>query len=138
MAIVRRLRIDQRSCESKDRRQAPAEWGRSGGAAALYPRGADIIVSAYFIDTLRRFAPRRRVIAPDLPGRGRSAVPGRQAAIIATRCSRCVMRWPCRVVLLGHSLGGGDRAFAGIVRPPDRVAWSCSTGGAASRGGRHS
>lgn len=131
MAVVRRLRIDQQILRVRDEPEPPP----SGAAATVPPllciHGAGMS-SALFIDTLRRFAPGRRVIAPDLPGHGQSASAGPPslAGYRDTLLALCDALAVPRVVLLGHSLGAAI-ALSLASFAADRVAGLVLLNGAA-------
>ncbi len=78
--------------------------------------------SAMWIGVCRRFARDRRLLAPDLPGHGRSGGETRSLedviqAVGAFAAATCVGR----AVLVGHSLGGLV-ALAAALRWPDKIA----------------
>jgi pimeloyl-ACP methyl ester carboxylesterase len=79
-----------------------------------------------FIDVVRRLSPRRRVVAPDLPGHGQSDRwhPPSEVSIdmyrdaVGTVCAELGIERP---VLLGHSMGALV-ALAAAAAWPERVA----------------
>jgi pimeloyl-ACP methyl ester carboxylesterase len=86
--------------------------------------------SVLWMDTVRRLSPRRRVMAPDLPGHGQSdlwpahgqgpaATVHRYRDAVGTACALAGIKE--RVVLMGHSLGGLV-AMAVAAEWPERVA----------------
>lgn len=131
MAGVRRLRIQNQLLRVRDE----PEPSPSGAAAAVPPllciHGAGMS-SALFIDTLRRYPPGRRVIAPDLPGHGQSAsqTPPSLEIYRDTLIALCQALTVPRVVLVGHSLGAAV-ALSFAAHAPDRVAGLVLLNGAA-------
>ncbi|MCB9437066.1 MAG: alpha/beta hydrolase [Anaerolineales bacterium] len=71
---------------------------------------------------LRRL-PDTRVIAMDLPGHGRSALPGRQSVMAYAESVRHLMQALAipRAIIAGHSMGGGIAQAMGVAMP-DSVA----------------
>jgi pimeloyl-ACP methyl ester carboxylesterase len=131
MAGVRRLRIHNQLLRVRDE----PEPSPSGAAASVPPllciHGAGMS-SALFIDTLRRYAPGRRVIAPDLPGHGQSVSrpPVSLELYRDTLIEVCDALDLSRVVLVGHSLGAAIALSLAAVAP-GRVAGLVLLNGAA-------
>jgi pimeloyl-ACP methyl ester carboxylesterase len=115
---VRRLRIGDRLMRVRDEgesRRAPLVCVHGAGGS-----------SVTFMDTVRRLAPRRRVVALDLPGHGQSDRwhPPDDVSVamyrdaVGTVCANLKIE---RAVLVGHSMGG-QVALACAAAWPERVA----------------
>lgn len=123
MAGMRRVRIFDCLLRVRDE----PEPTPSGALAAVPPllciHGAGMS-SVVFMDLLRRVAPGRRVVAPDLPGHGQSQ---RREGLVSVAGYRDTLWALCnvlslsRVVLIGHSMGAAI-ALSMALAAPDRVA----------------
>ncbi len=115
---MRRLRVGDRLVRVRDEGE-----GKKPPLVCVHGAGAS---SVMWMDTVRRLAPRRRVVAPDLPGHGQSDRwhPPAEVSVamyrdaIGTVCANLKIE---RVVLVGHSLGGLV-ALACAAAWPERVA----------------
>jgi pimeloyl-ACP methyl ester carboxylesterase len=115
---VRRLRIGDRSMRVRDEGE-----GRRAPLVCIHGAGGS---SVTFMDTVRRFAAGRRVVAIDLPGHGQSDAwhPPEEVSIamyrdaVGTVCANLEIE---RAILVGHSMGG-QIAIACAAAWPERVA----------------
>lgn len=133
---MRRVRVGDLLLRVRDEPESGATGTvRGGGGLSLVCVHGAGMSSVVFMDTVRRFAPGRRVVAPDLPGHGQSAryssltdigVQG-YAATVAGLCDALRLT---RVVLVGHSLGAAV-ALMLATQQPDRVAGLVLLNGAA-------
>lgn len=97
----------------------PAPSGHLAAPPLVCIHGAGMS-SVVFMDLLRRFAPGRRVIAPDLPGHGQS-----QRRLVAATLDgyRDTVRALCdalslpHIVLVGHSLGAAIALSLSLLEP---------------------
>jgi pimeloyl-ACP methyl ester carboxylesterase len=113
-----RLRIGDRLLRLRDEGE-----GRKTPVCLVHGAGASSVV---WMDAVRRLAPRRRVIAPDLPGHGQSDRwhPPDDVSIamyrdaVGTVCAQ--LKIP-RVILVGHSMGALV-ALSAAATWPERVA----------------
>lgn len=119
---MRRLRIGDKLLRVRDEPE-PAPDPATSPSPLVLVHGAGSS-SVIWIDVLRRIAPGRRVIAPDLPGHGQSdpwhdtpTLEGYRDAV-GTVCANLGVR---RAVLVGHSMGGAV-ALACALAWPERVA----------------
>jgi pimeloyl-ACP methyl ester carboxylesterase len=112
---MRRLRVGDKLVRVRDEGE-----GKRAPLVCVHGAGASSVV---WMDTVRRLAPRRRVVAPDLPAHGQSD-PWHEQSIalyrdaIGTVCARLGIE---RAILVGHSMGGLV-ALACAAAWPERVA----------------
>jgi pimeloyl-ACP methyl ester carboxylesterase len=100
---VRRLRIGDRLLRIRDEGE-----GKKTPVVFIHGAGSSSVV---WMDAVRRISPRRRVIAPDLPGHGQSDRwhPAPEVSIamyadaVGTMCAH--LKIP-KIILAGHSMGG--------------------------------
>src|SRR5262245_15672292 len=119
---MRRLRIGDKLLRVRDEPEpAPDQSASPSPLMLVHGAGSSSVV---WIDVLRRIAPGRRPIAPDLPGHGQSdpwhdepSIEGYRDAV-GTVCANLGVR---RAVLVGHSMGGAV-ALACALAWPERVA----------------
>jgi pimeloyl-ACP methyl ester carboxylesterase len=119
---MRRLRIGDRLLRVRDEGEPP-RGARRPPLVCIHGAGASSVV---WMDTVRRLAPRRRVVAIDLPGHGQSDLwhPPSDVTIamyadaVGTVCRALGIE---RAVLVGHSMGG-QIALDAAARWPERVA----------------
>jgi 3-oxoadipate enol-lactonase len=110
-----RLRIGDRLMRLRDEGE-----GQKPPVVLIHGAGSSSVV---WMDAVRRIAPRRRVIAPDLPGHGQSdrwhdpSIQMYQEAV-GTMCATLKLT---RVILVGHSMGA-QIALACAAAWPERVA----------------
>jgi 3-oxoadipate enol-lactonase len=115
---VTRLRIGDRVLRLRDEGE-----GRKTPVCLVHGAGSSSVV---WMDAVRRLAPQRRVIAPDLPGHGQSDRwhPPDDVSIamyrdaVGTVCAQ--LKIP-RVILVGHSMGALV-ALSAAATWPERVA----------------
>jgi pimeloyl-ACP methyl ester carboxylesterase len=115
---VRRLRIGDRLLRVRDEGE-----GKKTPVMLVHGAGSSSVV---WMDAVRRIAPRRRVVAPDLPGHGQSDRwhPPPEVSIamyrdaVGTVCAHLKIE---KVILVGHSMGGLV-ALAAAAAWPERVA----------------
>ena len=115
---MRRLRIGDRMVRVRDEGE-----GSKSPLVCVHGAGSSSVI---FMDLVRRLSPRRRVVAPDLPGHGQSDRwhPPAEMTIehyrdaVGTVCAELGI---AKAVLLGHSLGGLV-ALAAAAAWPERVA----------------
>lgn len=119
---MRRLRLGDKVLRVRDEPEPPPGSERSPPPLVLI-HGAGMS-SVVWIDFLRRLAPARRVVAPDLPGHGQSdrwhdklSIPG-YAEAVGTVCATLKIG---RAVLIGHSMGAAV-ALSCALSWPERVA----------------
>jgi pimeloyl-ACP methyl ester carboxylesterase len=124
---MRRLRVSEGLVlRVRDEGEAPP-GSRRPALVCIHGAGASSVV---WMDTVRRLSPRRRVMAPDLPGHGQSdlwpahgegplSTVHRYRDAVGTACALAGIQE--RVVLMGHSLGGLV-ALAVAAEWPERVA----------------
>jgi 3-oxoadipate enol-lactonase len=117
---MRRLMIGDRKVRVRDEGEHP----RRPPVLLVHGAGSSSVV---WMDAVKRLAPRRRVVAPDLPGHGQSDPwhdVGRDPSIdlyrdaVGTVAAHLRLE---RVVLVGHSLGGAI-ALRTALAWPERVA----------------
>jgi pimeloyl-ACP methyl ester carboxylesterase len=115
---LRRLHIGDRLLRIRDEGE-----GKKTPVCFVHGAGSSSVV---WMDAVRRISPRRRVIAPDLPGHGQSDRwhPPPEVSIamyrdaVGTICAQ--IKVP-KVILVGHSMGGLI-ALAAAAAWPERVA----------------
>ncbi|MSP62941.1 MAG: alpha/beta fold hydrolase [Myxococcales bacterium] len=116
---MRRLLIGDRKVRIRDE----GDSARKAPVVLIHGAGGS---SVAWMDVVKRLAPRRRVIAPDLPGHGQSDPWHGVSSVtmdlyrdfVGTLCAHLGMK---RVVLVGHSMGGAI-ALRCALAWPDRVA----------------
>lgn len=121
---MRRLRFDDKILRVRDEPEPPptAGPGRTLPPPLVCIHGAGMS-SVVWMDLVRRLAPGRRVVAPDLPGHGQSdrwheiSIDGYRDAI-GTVCA--TLKIP-RAILVGHSMGAAV-ALSCALAWPERVA----------------
>jgi 3-oxoadipate enol-lactonase len=123
---MRRLKVGDRLLRVRDEGES-----KQPPLVCVHGAGASSVV---FMDTVRRLAPRRRVVAIDLPGHGQSDRwhPPDDITIdmyrdaVGTVCATLEID---RAILVGHSMGG-QIALACAAAWPERVAGLilCATG----------
>lgn len=134
MAGMRRMRLFDCLLRVRDEPE-PAPSGRLAAPPLVCIHGAGMS-SVVFMDLLRRFAPGRRVIAPDLPGHGQSQ---RRPMAATLDGYRDTVRALCdalslpRIVLVGHSLGSAI-ALSLALMDPARVSGLVLLNGCAQLG----
>ncbi len=90
----------------------------SGNPPLVFVHGVGI--HEHFAPQVAHFSPRHRVVAPDLPGYGRSDVPDREYTVtayaddIAWLCDELDLRRP---VIVGHSMAGAIAVEVAAVHP---------------------
>jgi pimeloyl-ACP methyl ester carboxylesterase len=115
---MRRLRVGDRILRVRDEGE-----GKKPPVVLVHGAGASSVI---WMSEVRRLAPRRRVVAPDLPGHGQSDRwhPPEEVSIamyrdaVGTVCAKLEIE---RAVLVGHSMGGLV-ALACAAAWPERVA----------------
>jgi pimeloyl-ACP methyl ester carboxylesterase len=112
---MRRLLIGDRRMRVRDEGEGPRP-----PVVLIHGAGAS---SVTWIDVVRRLAPKRRVIAPDLPGHGQSDpwhTPSVEmyADAVGTACATLGVP---RAVLVGHSMGGAVALRLALAHP-DKIA----------------
>lgn len=128
---LRRLRFGDKLLRVRDEPESASS--RPGTPLPLVCIHGAGMSSVVWMDLLRRFAPGRRVLAPDLPGHGQSErwhdeihIDGYRDAV-GTVCATLQLN---RVVLIGHSMGAAV-ALRCALAWPDRVAGLVLCNGAA-------
>src|SRR5258708_13965360 len=114
---MRRLRIGDRVVRLRDEGEGPKP-----PLVCIHGAGSSSVI---WMDLVRRLAPRRRVVAPDLPGHGQSdrwhdgeVTIEQHRDAVGTVCAELQI---ARAVLVGHSMGGLI-ALAAAAAWPERVA----------------
>lgn len=128
---MRRLRFGDKLLRVRDEPEPPSkEDPRRPPLLCIHGAGMSSVV---FMDLVRRFAPGRRVIAPDLPGHGQSdrwhdpiSIDGYRDAVGTVAATLKLSR----AVLIGHSMGAAV-ALACALAWPERVAGLVLLNGAA-------
>lgn len=128
---MRRLRLGDKLLRVRDEPEPPPNPEHSA-APLVCIHGAGMS-SVVWMDLLRRFAPGRRVVAPDLPGHAQSdrwhdaiSLPG-YADAVGTVCATLKIG---RALLVGHSMGAGIALLCALAWP-ERVAGLILLNGAA-------
>lgn len=128
---MRRLRLGDKLLRVRDEPEPPPQEARTGPPlVCIHGAGMSSVV---WMDLVRRFAPGRRVVAPDLPGHGQSdrwhdaiSIAG-YADAVGTVCATLKIG---RAVLIGHSMGAAV-ALACALSWPERIAGLVILNGAA-------
>lgn len=129
---MRRLRFGDKLMRVRDEPEPPPDPASSSTAPALVCIHGAGMSSVVWMDLVRRFAPARRVVAPDLPGHGQSdrwheiSIDGYRDAV-GTVCATLKLS---RAILVGHSMGAAV-ALSCALAWPERVAGLVLLNGAA-------